>query len=686
MHPTSGTLGPLPAVLVLWILTLGAVALFVRSAWRLVRLLRAGAAEPRFDRPLDRLSAVVAHVLGHGRLLTQPYSGLLHLLIFWGFLILTIGTIEHFGHGLFPGFTLPLLHRWPPYLFSQDLFNVLVLIAVGMAVYQRTVIRPARLTLNIDGFVILGLIAALMITNLVASGARIAAHPEPGDAALPVSAALAALFAGLPLTAQEALYRVAWWSHVLIVLGFLVYIPHSKHLHIVTAAPNVYFRSLEPKGQLRPIDIEKALENNLPVGVSRIEQFSWKDLLDLYSCTECGRCQAECPASLSGKELSPKFLILDLKDHLLRDEAARLLGAAHGDTDGAPEPARHMVGDVIHDQVLWDCVTCRACMDACPVFIEHVPKIVDMRRHLVMEASRIPLEFQKLFDNVEASGNPWRFPRVARADWAQGLGIPTLAERPDAEYLFWVGCAGAYDERNVKVSIALARLLQRAGVSFAILGTEESCTGDPVRRVGNEYLFQLQAQQNVETLTRYGVKKIVTACPHCFNTLGTEYRAFGGHFTVLHHTQLLEQLVAAGRLRPQERLDETLTYHDPCYLGRYHGLYDAPRRVLRAIPGVTLTEMERHRERGFCCGAGGGHAFCEERTGRRINHLRVEQALAVRPQRVATACPYCLMMFEDGARAKDVYETLPIADIAELLDRATRPAAEASPHTDGARS
>ncbi|MBX5493014.1 MAG: (Fe-S)-binding protein [Chloroflexi bacterium] len=695
MHPTGDWLGPLPTWLLLWLLTVGAVVAFLWSAGRLVRLLRAGAPDPRFDRPWERLRQVVTDVLGHGRLLaTRRYSGLLHLFIFWGFVILTIGTIEHFLHGLVPGAQLPLLGAWGPYRFSQDLFNVLVLVGVAMAFYQRLVLRPPRLTYNADALLILGLIGALMVTNLLAAGARIALHPLPVDGWMPVSQTIAGLLRGAPPGWQEALYRVGWWGHVLLVLGFLVYIPHSKHLHIVTAAPNVYLRSLRPKGELRPIDIERALENDEPVGVSRIEQLSWKDLLDTYSCTECGRCQAECPASLSGKELSPKYLILDLKEHLLHDEAARLLtrrsptsgnGEAEAASGAAPgEPRRALVGEVIHDQVLWDCVTCRACMDACPVFIEHVPKIVEMRRHLVMEASRILPEWQKLFDNVEASGNPWRFPRHARADWAKGLGIPTLAERPDAEYIFWVGCAGSYDERNIKVSQALARLLERAGVSYAILGREESCTGDPVRRVGNEYLFQMQAQQNIATLQQYMPKKIVTACPHCFNTLGVEYRAFGGSFEVIHHAQLLDRLVAEGRLRPQERLAATLTYHDPCYLGRYHDIYDPPRRALEAIPGVRLTEMERHRERGFCCGAGGGHAFCEERTGRRINHLRVEQALAVQPQGVATACPYCLMMFEDGARAKEVYETLPVADVAELLERATRPA-EASSAPPGAR-
>lgn len=671
MDIARDTLGPLPIALLVWALTLGAVGLFAQQTARLVRLLRAGRPAQRLDQPGRRFRTLVVHVFGHGRLLEHPYSGLLHFLIFWGFVVTVVGSAEHLLHGLVPGFRLPLLDGWPPYLFLQDLFSWLVLVGVGMAAYQRVVVRPARLTLNLDGLLILGLIATLMVTNLLVFGARIALHPEPADAWMPASRLVAAALGGLGPAGQEAVYRIGWWGHVLVLLGFLVYLPHSKHLHIVTAAPNAYLRSLEPKGLLATIDIERALEHDEPVGVSKIEQFSWKDLLDTYSCTECGRCQAECPASISGKELSPKYLILDLKEHLLHDEAERLLGKATANGNGLAR--KQLVGDVIHDQVLWDCVTCRACMDACPVFIEHVPKIIDMRRHLVMEASRIVPEWQKLFDNVEAAGNPWRFPRASRADWAKGLGIPTLAERPDAEYLFWVGCAGSYDERNVKVSVALARLLERAGVTFAILGTEETCCGDPVRRAGNEYLFQLQAQQNVETLNRYQPRKIVTACPHCFNTIGTEYRAFGGVYEVVHHVELLDRLVREGRLQPHERLDGALVYHDPCYLGRYHDIYEPPRRALRAIPGVELREMERHGKRAMCCGAGGGHAFCEERTGRRINHIRVEQALEAQPQRVATACPYCLMMFEDGTRAKDVAESLPVADIAELLERSTRP-------------
>jgi Fe-S oxidoreductase len=679
VETTGPTIGPPIAVALVWLLTLGAVVLFARSAGRLVRLLQAGQPDYRLDQAGRRLQTLLVDVFGHRRMFVWPYSGLLHLFIFWGFVVTVLGSAEHLLHGLIPAFQdWPLIGGWGLYRFSQDLFSWLVLVGVVMAVYQRTVRRPPRLSFNLDGMVILGLIAILMLSNLLIFGARIVLHPEPADFWMPASQLVARALAGLPPPAVEALYRVGWWTHVAVLLGFLVYLPVSKHLHIITAAPNSYLRSLRPKGDLHTIDIEKALENDEPVGVSKIEQFTWKDLLDTYTCTECGRCQSECPASISGKELSPKYLILNLKDHLLHDEADRLLGKIPS-ADGTPEHApKEMVGDVIHDQVLWDCVTCRACMDACPVFIEHVPKIVDMRRHLVMEASRILPEWQKMLDNVEASGNPWRFPRAQRGDWAKAAGIPTLTERPDVEYLFWVGCAGSYDERNVKVSIALARLLERAGVSFAILGTAETCCGDPVRRVGNEYLFQLQAQQNVETLNSHQVRKIVTACPHCFNTVGTEYRALGGDYEVVHHVQLLQQLVAEGRLKPEERLDAAVAYHDPCYIGRYHDIYDPPREALKAIPGVELREMERHRERAMCCGAGGGHAFCEERTGRRINHVRLEQALDVKPERVATACPYCLMMFEDATRAKDVDETLPVADVAEMLERSTRPATGAN--------
>jgi Fe-S oxidoreductase len=462
-----------------------------------------------------------------------------------------------------------------------------------------------------------------------------------------------------------------------LVLAFLDYLPYSKHLHIVSSIPNVYLSNAHgprDKGVIRYMDLEA--EGAEQFGASDVEQLTWKDLLDTYTCTECGRCQAECPASISGKELSPKYLILDLKDHLLHDEANRLLGKAPA-ANGTPEHApTEMVGEVIHDQVLWDCVTCRACMDACPVFIEHVPKIVDMRRHLVMEASRILPEFQKLFDNVEASGNPWRFPRASRADWARDLGIPTLAERPDAEYLFWVGCAGSYDERNVKVSVALARLLERAGVSFAILGTEESCCGDPVRRVGNEYLFQLQAQQNVETLNRRQVRKIVTACPHCFNTFRNEYPQYGGRFEVYHHSEYLARLVNEGRLKPLPELGPKITYHDPCYLGRQNGVYDAPRQLVQISADGSAVEMQRSRARGFCCGGGGGMSFVDEPPNKRVNQERAREALQTGAQVVAVGCPFCMTMMEDGINALKGERDVRVMDLSELLWESSKPRVE----------
>ncbi|MBI4491231.1 MAG: (Fe-S)-binding protein [Chloroflexi bacterium] len=657
-------LGFLPANLVLLLAIVVAVGLFARSAYHLYRLVRLGRPEQRTDHPAERWDAFLRHVLGQGRLLREPAAGLMHALIFWGFLVITVSTAEMLLGGLIPGLTFGPLTANPVYVLLLDLFEVLVLASVLFAFYRRLVVKPSRLSYTGDALLILGLIATLMLTALLANGLRIAYASEPLDPWAPASAALAGALGDLPAPTQLALHKLFWWAHVLTVLGFLAYLPHSKHLHIVTAPFNVWLRSLAPRGQLPYLDVEAALEQDQPLGASQIDHFTWKGLLDTYTCTECGRCQAACPASISGKPLSPKKLILDLKEHLLEEGPARL----HG--DGEAHPGKQMVGEVITDEVLWDCTTCRACMHECPVFIEHVPKIVDMRRHLVMAESRFEPEVQRLFDNLEASGNPWRLPRMVRGDWAKGLGIPTMAESPEIEYLYWVGCAGSHDERNMKVARAFARLMQQAGVKFAILATEETCTGDPARRAGHEYLFQTLAQQNVETLNRYGVKKVVTACPHCFNSLKNEYPQLGGTYEVIHHSQFLRELVEAGKLAPSKALEGAVAYHDPCYLGRYNEVYDQPRGVLEGIPGLELREVPGcHRDRAMCCGGGGARVFMEEQRGRRINHLRIEQAMAAQPRTIATACPFCIIMLEDGARAKGVYDDVPVADIAELLVR-----------------
>src|SRR3972149_10552933 len=512
--------------------------------------------------------------------------------------------------------------------------------------FRRLVSKPRRLTLPSEGLFILLMIAGLMVTALAAAACRIILAPAPSDHWQFAGRALAGVLAGLPHGAVEALFHLSWWFHAVLLLGFLVYLPYSKHLHVMAAPLNVFFGPQTPKGWFSSPD----LENAESFGVGAIAEFAWKDPFALYSCTECGRCTSGCPANVSGKELDPKWLILNLREHL--QEGGRGLLAKAGDGGHEAPHDVPMVGGVIKDNVLWACTTCRWCVDACPVFIEHVPKIVDMRRWLVLTESRFPAELQPTFRNPENNGNPWQMAWQTRADWAKDLGVRVMSDVSQAEYLYWVGCYGSFDERNKKVARAFVKLLQAAGVDFAILGNEEKCTGEPARRVGHESLSQTLAQGNIETLKRYRFQKIITACPHCFNTIRNEYPQFDGLFQVIHHTEFLQGLIRTGRLTVTPTVAERVTYHDPCYLGRYNGIYDDPRSVLRSITKSPMVEMELHKHKGFCCGGGGGRGWMEEHEGRRVNHLRVEQAMQVDPQLLASACPFWLTMFEDGGRAK----------------------------------
>ena len=418
---------------------------------------------------------------------------------------------------------------------------------------------------------------------------------------------------------------------------------------MLAAPANILLRNRERSGVLQPIDLEHADR----FGASAIDQYTWKHLLDLQACTECGRCQQACPAWTTGKPLTPKGVIIDLRDHL------RLV-AEGGDP-------RKMVGEVISHDVLWACTTCGACHQECPVFIEPIPKIVEMRRHLVMEEADFPETMKQALRSLEERGHPFRGTSATRIDWARGLGVKTMASIGRPEILYWVGCAAAFDERNQKVASSFARLLQRAGVNFSILGEEERCTGDPARRIGNEYLFQTLARENIATLNRYGITKIVTTCPHCYNTIRNEYPKMGGSYDIVHHTELLGDLVRQGRLRPQRRMDGVASFHDPCYLGRHNGVYEAPRKVLGAIPGLQLKEMGRCRERGFCCGAGGGLMWFEEKIGKRVSWERTEEALALEPQVLASACPFCLIMFEDALKVKEASHRTRSLDLAEVM-------------------
>ena len=505
MPATLVSYGPVPGQLLLQLAIVVGGGLFLRDGWRLFRLMRLGRGTWRGDQPLRRTAGRIVQVLGQQRLLTRPYPGIMHALIFWGFLVITLSTIEQFGRGLWADFRLPLLSGSGFFLFVVNFFELFVLVGIAMALYRRIAVKPWYLNLSGDAIIILSLITTLMVSAFLSEATLLAVGRPPGNEWSFVAWPLSSLFVALGSQADLALHRVVWWIHVLTVLTFLAYLPHSKHLHIVTAPFNVWLRLLTPKGQLPYLNVEEALEQEKPLGASEIDHFSWKDLLDTYTCTECGRCTSQCPASISGKPLSPKDLILDLRHYLLergpqmmpRGEGEVATTAAHA---AAEQARREMVGEVITDEVLWDCTTCRACMDACPVFIEHVPKIIEMRRHLVMGESRFGKDLQGLFDNLEATANPWRFPRDKRADWAAGMGIPTLAEASEIDVLYWVGCFGSYDDRSKKVGQSFSRLMQRAGVRFSILGTAEGCTGDPARRAGNEYLYQLMAQENVENL------------------------------------------------------------------------------------------------------------------------------------------------------------------------------------------
>jgi len=533
-----------------------------------------------------------------------------------------------------------------------------------MAAVNRVMIRPRqfRESNERDAAIILSLISVIMIGMLGQNSARVAQGGDPSAPWRPVSSAIARVFETLGWQGSAAIpaHEIFYWIHILGVLAFLIYIPSSKHLHIGVAIPNIFFRKLGPKAGavLAPIDLEHADH----YGVSKVTQHSWKNLLDLYACTECGRCQEQCPAFLTGKPLNPKMIIVDSRENLFKT-----VRDAPADQRRAPQQPQTLIGEAITEDEIWSCVACGACQEECPVLIEHVPKIIDMRRSLVLDESRFPKEAQGALRSIETQGNPYGLPKAQRADWAQGLGVKTLADKPDAEYLYFVGCAASYDEANKAVARAFVQLLQKAGVDFAILGAQETCNGDPARRIGNEYLYQTQAQQNIEAMNAGTVRKVIATCPHCFNTIKNEFPAFGGTYEVVHHTQLLAELIGQGRLKPSKTIEGKFTYHDSCYLGRWNDIYDPPRAVVESIPGAELVEIERHHKRGFCCGAGGGRMWMEEKIGKRINHERVDQTLRTQAPRVATACPFCLTMFRDGIAAKGAEGRLQVQDLAQYL-------------------
>ncbi|MCO5101049.1 MAG: heterodisulfide reductase-related iron-sulfur binding cluster [Burkholderiaceae bacterium] len=627
--------------------------------WRLARPLFAAPAEGgRLGPFLPRAKGVVVNVFGHARLLRKRYAGSLHLMMFFGFVFLLTAVVQVFGAGFSPLFSLDAIGGSTWIALGQDIFAVLLLVAVTMALVQRLVRAPARFegSNKSDALIILLLVTAVVVSMLFQHAFQIL-DGDPSAPWRPVSSGLATGLSALGATnaAASTGATIFAWVHMLAILGFLIYLPGSKHLHIVVAIPNVYMRNLRQTGRLTPVDLEQPR-----LGLAEIEQLPRKQTLDLYACTECGRCQEMCPAHAAGKPLSPKRLIMDMRDHLLEREK-----------DDADVP---LVGGAIKEETIWACTTCGACLEACPLFIEQMPKIVDMRRHLSMEAGRVPDGIAGATLSIEQRGHPWAGTRFSRLDWCRDLDLRILGPGEETETLLWVGCTAALDARAQKVVRSLVRLLRYAGEEFAILGDDERCTGDPARRTGNDYLFQLQATANIETLNARKFNRIVSICPHGVNTFKNEYPDFGGKYEVLHHSELLSMLIREKRLpQIQKEGASTITFHDPCYLGRHMREFDAPRAVLGGA-GEAITEMERSREKSFCCGSGGGHAFMVEPPTQRVNLIRAQQARETGASTVATACPFCLLMLDDGckaeARQSDGKAPLDVRDIAEILDEA----------------
>ncbi|MEY9977839.1 heterodisulfide reductase-related iron-sulfur binding cluster [Lysinibacillus sp. RC79] len=683
------------------VVVLYAVGLFfylLKTRYKFVQLGK----KVEFDESVkERVRYLMVNVLGQNKLLKDPKSGLIHVMFFYGFLMVQLGAIDLIWKGLAPGSHLPLGIFYSVFTFFQELVVLMILVAVVWAFYRRYVEKLVRLKRGWKNGLVLIFIGGLMVSTLLANGMGIIWHGEGLTYTEPVASGIAAIFGFLPASAAAVVFYVMWWAHLLTLLTFLVYVPQSKHFHLIVSPINVYMNRLDRTGTLTPIDFE-ALENaedeeDIPaIGVGRIQDFTQKQMLDLYSCVECGRCTNMCPAAGTGKMLSPMDLIVKLRDHLTftgavvtkqkpwvpyqffaktkGNQLAMAAGAEGAVIEDIYSPS--LIGDVITEEEIWACTTCRNCEDQCPVMNEHVDKIIDLRRYLTMTEGKVNPDAQRAMTNIERQGNPWGLNRKEKENWRDldpTIHIPTVKELKksgeEMEYLFWVGSMGAFDNRSQKIALAFCRLLNEAGVKFAILGNKEKNSGDTPRRLGNEFLFQELATANIDEFEKNDVKKIVTIDPHAYNIFKNEYQDFGWKGEVYHHTELLNQLIDENRLALNYEVHETIVFHDSCYLGRYNDVYDAPREILRGIPGVKLVEMERNRESAMCCGAGGGLMWMEEHVGNRINVARTEQALATDASVISSGCPYCLTMLEDGTKAKEVEDIISTFDVAELLER-----------------
>ncbi len=653
------------------ILLAGSLAVFGWGCWKRLGLIRLGRPEDRFDNIGTRVGEMLKYAFGQKRVLAKPF-GFNHFIIFWTFIILMVANSEFILNGLFPRsiklIKLPF-EIYVPLAFMIDIASLLALLAVSVAAVRRLIWPPFPEARTPEAFFILGLIATLMLASFGLNASELAtvmirSNSDPASflanarKIMPVSGQLAGM---LPQMQLGTIHAAAWWAHALALFAFMCYLPNSKHMHILTAIPNCFLRRLEnPNTQPRE---EFSVGNTF--GVARVDRYSWKDLLDSFSCTECGRCQKVCPASITGKPLNPRAVIHDIKVNLLQNGSRLKQGA---------ELSRALIGEggegSVSEESIWGCTTCGACMEACPVFIEQMPRIIQMRRHLVETEATFPEELLNLFENMEGRSNPWGIAPSERTKWCSQLEVKPF-EKDTTEYLFYVGCAGSFDSRNKHVSVAVAQLLDKAGVSWGILGKDEKCCGDSVRRLGNEYVFDKMAKENVALFRERGVRKVITQCPHCFSTLKNDYRQYGLELEVIHHSELLRNLVQDGRLKLDKTTAEmgATLFHDSCYLGRHNDVYDAPRDVIEMATGTAPSEMGRNRNNAFCCGAGGGRMWMEEHTGERINLTRVKEALEEQPDTICVACPYCLTMFEDGLKDLNT-GSVRVRDVAEVMAEA----------------
>ena len=653
--PTREVFWNVTHVWVMYVLLIPTMLVAGYGIFRRFRTWSRGRPEQRFDQPWARLQFLFRHAVVQQATWQKRFAGFFHALIFWGMIILTVATTVVFIHH---DFGLPIM-QGQFYLWFQsltvDIFGALTILGLSLAVARRWMSPSVQLVHSWEASLILILLLVILFSGFLLEGWRIAATNDPWGMWSPFGYVIAmASLSWMSIPAMQWAHALTWWFHMGLVFGFLAWAPYTKLLHPLTAVLNIYTAPLTPIGNsLHAIDFDK----DESLGVNALSSFTWKDLLDLDACTECGRCTAVCPANAVGKLLSPRDLILDLR-HLSRtqDDFSKPI------IDATP---------ALSPEALWACTTCGACVESCPVSIAQMPKIVDMRRHLAMEEAVLPDTMEKAIGSLEARGHPYAGTQFSRLDWMKGLQVPQRADVQGCDVLLWVGCGGALVERNQRVTRAMAQLLEKAGVKYAVLGREERCTGDPARRMGNEFLFQNLARENIATLQRYQVKTVVTACPHCFNTIRNEYPELGGNFEVLHHSQFLERLVSEGKLSPKAQSEAKVTFHDPCYLGRQNKIFDAPRQLVQLSVRPASVEMEKSRENSFCCGGGGGMSFVDEPANQRVNQERARQVLETGADVVAVGCPFCMTMLEDGVNAVRSSDpsTRPtkVLDVAELL-------------------